>query len=592
MAVVRALLTPALLVGLCLTANQLLGKIFFKDLRSRKQDSDPAENLQQVWTGLGFVILLLPSANFLTPLANGGFLAVIFGASILGLIIFVRREFRNLLVGCWRWKSGLVISVASLIFSSRYFSAISQAVENYDSFLYHFTRIEYFKSEKIIFGLGNLHTRLGFPSNHFALSALVEGVSGLGSEGFRLLNPMLLLLVLITIVSSIVRVSEKLKKQEIESSFALTASLVRVVALSIVVVQFSNASKWLTPPSPDFAAAVFLVMAFSALIEILESADNNSVIFATVMTVTAWAYRPTAGVLLIGLIIGIVSQRRRGKFLIFRRRDLAASVSILVGLQLLVSLATTGALFYPSPLKIAVARYLPFHVPWDLHVNEMKWIESWAKSPGASPDEVLGNWDWFSPWWEGISGSLTDELWIFILLALARLIFGARLNHLSWERAVLPTVCVVTMFAAWIILAPTIRFGAGAIALLATFPLAATPIFITRNSGLDSKTPSASSRMLAAVAIVTCVGTLGPALVNPLTPLSTIRDLGHGLQNINDGLETAVWPTFPYRTSGDFDLRVPPTGKDACGRELWCLPYPNENLQIEERYGYIVVTID
>ena len=377
-----------------------------------------------------------------------------------------------------------------------------------------------------------------------------------------------------------------------ELSFALTGILVRVVALTVVVVQFSNASKWITPPSPDFAAAVFLVMAFSALIEVLESPDNNSVIFATVMTVTAWAYRPTAGVLLIGLTVAIVSQRRRGKVLTLRIRNFVSSVSILVGLQVLVPLATTGALLYPSPLKIFVARFLPFHVPWDLHVNEMEWIESWAKSPGASPAEVLGNWDWFSPWWGQISGSLTDELWIFVVLALARFAFGVRAYHLSWERAILPILCLLTMFAAWIFLAPTIRFGAGTIALLATFPLAATPILITRNSEINSKMSAASSRMIAAVAIFTCVGTLGPALFNPMTPLSTIRNLGNDLQNINDGLETAVWRTFPYRTSGDFDLRVPPDGKDACGRELWCLPYPNENLQIEKRYGFIFVTIE
>src|SRR5207249_1346758 len=59
--------------------------------------------------------------------------------------------------------------------------------------------------------------------------------------------------------------------------------------------------------------------------------------------------------------------------------------------------AQSGCPAYPASLFCVATDW---SVPLSNVRDEASWVYSWARWPGRPPSEVLGHWDWLSPWWD------------------------------------------------------------------------------------------------------------------------------------------------------------------------------------------------
>jgi hypothetical protein len=76
-----------------------------------------------------------------------------------------------------------------------------------------------------------------------------------------------------------------------------------------------------------------------------------------------------------------------------------------------------GYLLSGVPVFPSFIGYIPFTwaVPRAAVVAEANLILSWARQPKASPSSVLGNWNWFGPWFLNISKEIVSVVYPFMV---------------------------------------------------------------------------------------------------------------------------------------------------------------------------------
>lgn len=347
------------------------------------------------WLGLGLALGLLQILHLFLPVdGRTTFLLSLLGAT--GLILG-RDRVQISLAGVPRWRLGWALTALAL--GVWLANRATGRVGPFDAGLYHLSALRWISEYPIVPGLGNLHGRLAFNNAYFLyLASLAVGPwKGMASN----IGPGLLLWV--SGSHSLFHLWRLFGAGDARLSDAFFG----IFIIPIVRLGFQYGSS----PSPDPAVFVLGYVLAWALLRVLKDTEDTSartadgflvVLLCAVGTIMKPSFAPlamTAAVLTATALPGY--DRLRALARESRRQVLwlGAFVALMLGTWAVRSVVLSGYPFYP----LAAMRFpVPWAVPQERVIEEAEWITSWARAPGLSREEVLGNWDWLWPWIHGV----------------------------------------------------------------------------------------------------------------------------------------------------------------------------------------------
>ncbi|MBI4882730.1 MAG: hypothetical protein HY826_01595, partial [Actinobacteria bacterium] len=343
----------------------------------------------------------------------------------------------------------------------------------------------------------------------------------------------------------------------------------------LIAIGLANPSYFVSSPSPDLCAALVAVVAFGYLIDFLFEPTKVHAVGALVLCGLAMTFRPINAVMLAAAVVLVVVLRRRGVLSVGAKAvfRFASPALLLIVAFWTHSTIVSGYPILPTPVQVS-----PFHwaVPPALIKNDLRWIESSAKKPGLSPDEVLGDWSWFPEWWSRTSGSYSV---FFAVLTLSFVVLGvaSRMDRVSvTRRSGIAVVIALLPIAVWFTAAPEPRFGFGQFAAASISPL----FFLRLGADADASASEPVVRwLIGGAALLAASLTMGATFsqASVFGPLDSAK------------VPIVIMPLSELKdVNGTTILTPSPTG-DQCGRVKWCTPYLIPGLRIDHRLGWIVV---
>ena len=411
--------------------------------------------IPDIWIGLCICISFAELIHFALPI-NWQVSVAVLG---LGIFLELHHYRYNYLKAISAARLNASISAQTRLhltaFCAISFIWISAAMltpNNYDSGLYHFSSIKWLNEHPLILGLVNLHSRLAFNQSYFALIALLnfhpfypQAYAGTG-----------VYLLILTALSC--------------AHFIGASTPHRIFLFVCLLILLNGFVLKASSPTPDLAVALFQIVIFLVLFNILRS-DGRAP-----PCVNERRVQDTSAPLLILLCASSVTIKLSmvmfcfGAALMMYRPIIEwAKGQRLYGLRLIVICATilcihairgiglSGMPFYPSTL--GALWNLPYAPDISVPINEANWVYSWARQPGLSPELVLGNWAWLTPW----VAAQPIRFWILSISALALLAINLMLlldnrvarNHVRMYALYTPLVLGVGF---WFFTAPEPRF--------------------------------------------------------------------------------------------------------------------------------------
>lgn len=390
-------------------------------------------------------------------------------------------------VGITLFRSALVLAPIGL--ASAYNALTADYC--YDDALYHLLSVRWIAEYGSVPGLANLHGRLGFNSSLVALAGIFSVPFGV-HIGREFVNGATTLLVA-GVLSQGLRVENW---RDLNASRNLYAFGLLIFVVTLVL------SPCLSSPQPDVsAAAVAIAVAwyFFAAVNFSGGGDQfgaNQLLLCVSASVAALELKLSyigLGAATILVVVSIAVRRR----LPFRQICLC----LLFGLIILVpwiccGYITSGCPFFPSDFG---RLNFDWAVPRQLVSFERDAAFAWARAPGLSPMEVLGNWKWLTPWSARILGdpSVVKPLLagaFGLLLLLSRLLVRPPpLIERRWFVLLVPS-SIGLLF--WFLTAPDPRFAQ------ATLWVFALNLLLLPFCGTDASTRRLSIFCTFALAVV------------------------------------------------------------------------------------------
>jgi hypothetical protein len=351
---------------------------------------------------------------------------------------------------------------------------------------------------------------------------------------------------------------------------------------------------WVTSPTPDTTSMLISIVAGAYLADAIVTRSSPWAAVALTASALAASIRTQWWVFAV-LVVAALAVRwwtSRPAVTTDRLRVapltwIASAISALLFLTMMIrDTLLSGWLLFP-------ANYLPVPVDWRVPdtTGAREWLISWARAPGLSPEEVLGNWEWFWPWvrrtladWtvQGTIGLLALTVVIALAMRSANDPCETRVRGL-WALLLVPPVG--TAFV-WFWTAPDPRFAWGALALIGLIPAG---VMLGRLSGrLANASPFIGGQAVAAVvAGLMCVAVL-PLSVAELANIRGYVADGWELRTFSFGpLDvTAAINPVPVPAVRDFALLsgqviTTPESGDQCWMQFpLCRPYPDERMRL------------
>lgn len=398
----------------------VLGKIF-----SKKSDW-----FQSFWIGCAIVFSFLQIWSLFLPV---NFISTIFIFLFAGALFYFLKIKIN-----FDLKFVMIAFFALLI--TTYFA--SRPVGLDDTLLYHLNAVKWANSYKVVPGLGNLHTRLGFNSSFFLYTAFLDNwIMKDKSSHFALFS----------LASTLI----------LEILWILTRStnrILKIFCMIIFILIIKNVIKdgLLSSLSPDFAVTIF---SLALAIEYLRSDKISSLVvyllallLVTIkLNVLVFAF----SFLIISTYTLIKTKRKSIKLLL--------SIAFLILVPYFVrNYVLTGWLIYPIPI---LGFGVDWQVPRDALTSLSIVVSTWAKHPGTEWAVFIGApfWKWFPGWFS--SNKFKPEVIAFFFslsLLLVKLISGAATpNFLKINRRLIYLEIIAFMSIIFVfITVPDIRFAA------------------------------------------------------------------------------------------------------------------------------------
>lgn len=431
--------------------------------------SQPLTLLLSLLLGLIALCFFVQLWNLFAPLYKAVSLIVLF----LGLVLFwfQRKTLFLCLKGnhgtqiTWNWS--LIISFLLALCLIMPLSFFSDSIG--DSINYHIQIVTWIQNSPVIFGLANIHGRLGFNGIIYNFYALTD-VSQLFFFRSFIGNEIIYTGFLTSVLYIFIR--KPIRPIDFYELFLLCSLLPFVFIL-----------KW-----GEFQAlycegigAVIGIALFSLLLFIFHVRYNKYIyglfILAFVIALCATLIKIANFALIIGVILYFLILQR--KFL-FHKSFLKVYVYLCVFSFIFIlpwaikGMMTSGMIAYPA--SIGYIESLPWAVSDEQRESEVCWIMSWARAPGISCKEVLANYDWMKNWFSMKTGyffyfkhfiyafSSSLLLLVFILLykRIACLCFQTHQSlesNLSLKGFCLSFIAIFTGIIFWFTSGPDPRFG-------------------------------------------------------------------------------------------------------------------------------------
>lgn len=331
-----------------------------------------------------FLSLLLGvgTLSFLTQILHL-FIAIDSSISIifllLGILFFILKIRDFNMLDYKVWLSGAIAFFAVGILSF-YHDSMGDSVN------YHIQIVTYIQNEPLVFGLGNIHGRLGFNGiiyNFYALSDVSQIIphlrSFIGNE--------------IVIFGFIFSLMFILMQRSFDRFYHLF--------LVCCAIPFSFILTWgeFRGLYCEGIGAVLGIFIFTCILYVLQNKNNKLLYILFILSIFASMVKIANTALLAGVVIAFIYLNKNT----FYKREFLKSYAILAIISFifvlpwaLKGIATSGMVAYPA--NVFFFKSLPFSVLESQRESEVCWIMSWARDPGKNCKEVLASHAWMKDW--------------------------------------------------------------------------------------------------------------------------------------------------------------------------------------------------
>ncbi len=388
----------------------------------------------------GFIIISLLSSylSIIIPV-NYKLALSLFGLCVMGLIVF-RKKLSSYLLN---FKKLSVLDLFIMISVLLIVVAISSLpITHFDTALYATQAIKWINQYPVITGLGNLHTRFAFNSMFFPISStfLVDGLIETKEVLMYSLNTITFYIFLMWQYFNL-----KIQIKQKNLSGIVLISILIFLGLSFLTIG------WLNSPSADVITAILILYVFQ-LLTTHQLKNETQLIFITSIVFLCITFKLSAS--LLALVI----------LLFLRKKTLQRDIITIVSLGIIIFLPffirnyyLSGYLIYPF-VGIDI-----FDIDWKISAgvvsNEASWIESWAKIPRKTPNEVLSLslTEWIPIWFHAKTTLVKQIIITSFSLPLIAVILLIQRN----KNEFVITMILIMNLLFWMINAPDPRFSYG-----------------------------------------------------------------------------------------------------------------------------------
>ena len=541
-----------------------------------KHDDFYAYDIAEPIIGMAILATLSSVINLFLPINKW---SIIF-ALIIGWLLFILRIKRS---------HAKFLSPSMILFSVLFLIVISFFSTHhplcYDSGLYHLPAIQWMNEETAVFGLANLHGRLGFNASWFPLAAIVE--NPFAADPTISSSYILTALLIFFLGLEIYRSTREMIKtnQWTQQRIFLFVS---VLIISSSILYFGIGS-----PTPDIPVLVFTLLISYFALGALESNTNRSYTLWLLSFIALFSISiklSALPLLLIPVSIGLYVLKSR-IHIPWRKYFKLTLLSVLFLFipWTIRGIISSGCLVYP--LSFTCFYKLPWTVLADKTQLVAMHIKSWARAPELPAEQVLSNWDWFLPWVKSVVKSPAIVVMITMTaLSLPYIISVLLPGNKTAKKEIKSIWLAAPLFVCvlfWFLTAPDLRFGEGYLwALYLLWLGGVMHQFFYSNFSKRIKS-------LGRLIFVSLIG-----LISLFFAGLTVQPVLLNLNNESAAKFLFSWPDTPAApVSQKITLEgVPvniPIDSDQCWlTDLPCAPYFDENLQIKYLCGDRMMLID
>ncbi len=431
-----------------------------------------------------------------------------------------------------------------------------------DTLLYHAQIVKWIKEYPIVPGLGNLHGRLAYNSSFHVLASFFD-IGAFHDKSFHGLNGFFFLFLQATLL---VRVWFLCRGDiRISNIFAAVFIFLEpfLVNDSFFVKMNSLSTDFLT-----FVLTGYVVLNFISFLENGVLSAKGEVIIA--MAIAGFA--ATVKLVSVPLLLVPVFIMIRHMNVVWLKRAIEENKRFYLILCLLVFI-----LFAPWAMRSVILSGYPVYpvhyvdifnpdwkIPKELVVDEVRWIQSFARVPRVHPDQVLGHGflHWFHRWHKQSVVPLGVVLGIHLLVLIW--FFPSYKNILRKMWPIYATLSAALVY--WFSSAPDLRFGYGIIYTSAVFLVSAILV-----KPLQAITAKESGAHLLKTVVLSCV------------MLTIFWKNPNYVSYLNEKLiDMPVMPTKEYVTKSGLKLRIPVQGDVVGNAGLPSTPYPRNNIVLRK----------
>jgi len=495
----------------------------------------------------GFLLLhvVFMAAHFVTPLSGWEVRVAVGLLAVTGLL----RGGRIALRPRRTWLMIVGLSLASVALAT-------VTVSNYDAGFYYHSMIAHLRGDNVVIGLANLHHRLGNWSGSLSLAAFLES-GPWGGDGYRLANPLVILVVLIAAAPRVLRVLGGRQS---------TGDVLAVIAVPLCLVEFLRSPGFfVAAPTPDTGFSLIAVLAIAALVDVIVERSDRAAAETLTWSSLALIYRPTGLVLALLAAVVLVYALKRPQMARLARVTSLAALGALAHFGMTVAL--TGFPVFPIS---TLPEIVSWSVPQDMRAYQVRIVQTIARAAGEQAVGTEG-WSWVGPWITR-NRRFTFEVAALLSAGVAMLGFGRHSRRLG---SALLAIGVVTLpVGFWFWSAPDPRFGLGLVYAWAVLPLA-----LAVNSLVESS-------RLRPLALPAAGAVLSTALVLSITSFLS-KDLSNDL-----GGDAHVGTPKQIVLEADGLVVTRPRADPGCGAALWCTPEDVSGLRVGNWGPFTVLSRD
>jgi hypothetical protein len=434
----------------------------------RVDHKTPDHLSMSIWLGWAFTLLLFQVINLVLPI--NAYVAIplfLLGAvlSITGLINWLKSLFK-----CPRpFTSTQIITtfLVTLFFLSVVIWVSARAMlppTNYDSGLYHLTSIRWINSYPIIPGLGNLHSRLAYNQSFFVYVAALNFYPFFG-YGRSIANSFLFMVLIGAEFITLYSIFSK-RGFSTKHPFSYAPDLFIIPVIAFLAIE----SDGLTSPTPDLASTILQIAIFVELSHGISEwregqKDQNFRAFVIIiLAATAVTVKLSSlgfSLVSMGIVLLYVWQTTHPR--------IRGIVHIILPVVVILSVwMARGYIFSGVPVFPSSLGYIPFTwaMPKAAVITEANSILGWARQPQAITSTVLGNWNWFGPWFLKVSKEIVSVVYpflvsiafLFLTLIMEILLFVKKRLKPGYSESIIILPILLGLIY-WFITAPDPRFA-------------------------------------------------------------------------------------------------------------------------------------